>query len=953
MDTAGNTPSPNGNDAEHRDEREGAGQSDEAMPSSAAESAHTAPPSPSGMDFQPPAAESTSAPDVEETPTLKQPTAGPADHMPPAAPVEPAGMENVDEPTLTLPVGPSATLNGAGSVAAPLHDEQVEDWPAFTPPSRPLRDPRALAVERRWSRRRRRYTLYVRRTTRARQAHRSRTLTRATWITVSILALLILAITGGSVAAAASYYNSEVTLLHGLQRGIAAKDSVRIFDDKGTLLYQLNAFGAQHSIPLAQVPVALVNSTVAIEDHDFWINNGIDFTSILRAASDDLKSGHISQGGSTITQQLIKEQILGCDVNFQRKLNEAILSVGVTETGAYSKSQILQMYLDSIPYSPTAYGIDAAAQEYFGYTDNPATGETAAQHLDLAQASMLAGIPQNPNLNDPLLHPEAAHTRQGDVLKAMVQYGYITAAQANAAWQESLQPKFYHHTTTEQNLAPHFVNYVINQVQGMIDTGQLHNLDRSGLNIYTTLDMGLQNEAQQAMKDHLYGNDQGGYGGLIRDNNVTNAAEIIAENGTQPNPGAIKVYLGSIDYYSTKINGNFDVVSQGYRGPGSSFKPFVYATAFEKGWFPAMTIGDIPTEFWDAGAGVAYKPLDYDNLNVTGEVTLRTALDWSLNIPAVKVMQYAGVDTVKAQVARMGITQTEGTWGLSSVLGAIQVTPFEMAQAYTVFANYGQFIPLYAIDSITDSTGDVLFKYVTPQPVQVMDPRVAFLMTSILSDNASRTGDFGQCTPLYLAEYNGPGQYHFGTGGDQAVAGTPTCLAMNPGNHYLSPNAWPTAAKTGTGQNFTDDWTMGYTRDYTAAVWVGNNNNTSMGIPGSNLPGIDGVTGAAPIFYQSMLYAEESQNLAKRGFPVPQQGVRPERFCSNGVCTTDWFLTGVPAPNNIGEDGTHLPCVALDPKGGWDYSTKCQVSLDLGKGPRNLGAPPTVTEGGQQVVGKY
>ncbi|HLZ22580.1 MAG TPA: transglycosylase domain-containing protein [Ktedonobacterales bacterium] len=950
MDTTGNTPFPSGNDAEDYAEREQPEQGESASPESEGTTIG-APPSEADADTPPAGAGIAESPDIVDVPTRAQPAVGQVAEMPATPPVESYDADGVDasissdsvdsgsvaEPDDTLPIGPSAALNGARPAPAQSEDEPIADWPAFAPPSVPLRDPRTRAVERRWSRRRRRYTLYVRRTSRARQAHRSRSLTRAAWITVIAMGLVIFSIVGGSAAAAASYYNSEVNLLHGLQRGIAAKDSVRIFDDKGVLLYQFNQDGAQHSIALAQIPVDVVNATVAIEDHDFWVNNGVDFTSIVRAASDDLKTHKISQGGSTITQQLIKEQILGGNVNFQRKLNEAILSIGITESGTYSKSQIMQMYLDSIPYSPTAYGIDAAAQEYFGYKDDLATGETAAQHLDLAQASMLAGIPQNPNLNDPLLHPESGHHRQGDVLKAMVQYGYITSAQANAAWQESLQPHFYHHTTTEQNLAPHFVYYVINQIQQMIDTGQLHQLDRSGLNIYTTLDMSLQNQAQQAMRDHLYGNDQTGYCcGLIRNSNVSNAAEIIADQHT----GAIKVYVGSIDYYSTKINGKFDVVSDGYRGPGSSFKPFVYATAMEKGWFPAITIGDIPTIFWDAGSGTQYKPLDYDTTHMNAEVTARTALDWSLNVPAIKAMQYAGVDNVKTQVARMGMTKTVGTWGLSSVLGAIQVTPFEMAQAYTVFANYGQFIPLYAIDSITDSAGNVLFKYAPPQPVQVMDPRIAFMMTSILSDNASRAGDFGPCAPLYLDEYHGPGVYRYGTT-EGAGGATAECGAIF-ANHFLSSHAWPTAAKTGTGQDFKDDWTVGYTMDYTAAVWVGNNNDTPM-------YGIDGVTGAAPIFYQSMLYAEESQNLAKRPFPVPN-GVHQAKYCSNSVCTTDWFLNGPMPPSNIGENGTSIPCVQVLSTGGWSYGPPCQISL-IDKVAKNNGAPPPVTINGQQYIG--
>ena len=188
----------------------------------------------------------------------------------------------------------------------------------------------------------------------------------------------------------------------------------------------------------------MVNATIAVEDHDFWTNQGVSFISIARAAQADLTSGEITQGGSTITQQLIKQQILNSDVSFTRKLEEAILAVGVTETGTYSKSQILQMYLDSIPYSPTAYGIDAAAQEYFNYQDNPTTGESAAQQLDLAQASMLAGIPQNPNLNDPMFNLSQARSRQAVVLNDMVQYGYISQAQANAAWAEAGKPNFFH-----------------------------------------------------------------------------------------------------------------------------------------------------------------------------------------------------------------------------------------------------------------------------------------------------------------------------------------------------------------------------------------------------------------------------------------------------------------------------------------------------------------------------
>ncbi|HEV2403925.1 MAG TPA: transglycosylase domain-containing protein [Ktedonobacterales bacterium] len=773
-----------------------------------------------------------------------------------------------------------------------------ETWPAFIRPS-----PASHSVSlnhlnaRRWSRKRRRYSMFVKRSVRARQTARSSSIARAAWASTIVILALIAVVLTSVAGAAAAYYRSELGLIKGLQQTVSSKDSVRIFDDKGALLYEFDDSGAQHSITIAHIPVAVVNATVAIEDHDFWVNNGVDFTSILRAAVTDLKSSTITQGGSTITQQLVKSQLLqDSNTTFTRKLREAILSVGITSTGEYSKQQIMEMYLNSIPYSDTAYGIDAAAHEYFGYTDDPATGMTAAQHLDLAQASMLAGVPQNPNTNDPLKHPEAALARQTEVLNAMVKYGYITQAQMNQAVAEAKKPNFYHSVTTEQNLAPHFVYFVKQQLEDMINTGQLQGLSRSGLNVYTTLDLDLQNHTQQFMKDHLYGTDRAGYPPypLIQDSNLTNSAAVLAEQST----GDIKVMLGSVDYYSTKIDGKFDVATQGYRQPGSAFKPIVYATAFEKGWFPAMAITDLPTAFWDPGQQKAYKPLDFNPPEFRGELSLRTALQWSLNIPAVKTMQFAGVDAVEQNAMRMGITKwAQGSqWGLSSVLGSLDVTPYEMAQAYTVFANYGQYIPLHAINSITDSAGNVLFQYHTPAPVQVMDPRIAFMITSILSDNNSRAGDFGICSPLYL--YND----YYGQNYNE-------CLKY--GGH--PPDAWPAAAKTGTGQNFTDDWTMGYTMNYTLAVWAGNNNNTSM-------IDIDGVTGAAPIWHNTMYYA--MKNLPRTPFPAPT-GMHKAQYCSDQVCTTDWFLNGPPPPQGLtaGTVNSSLPCITEPNTGGWEYST--------------------------------
>jgi penicillin-binding protein 1A len=412
--------------------------------------------------------------------------------------------------------------------------------------------------------------------------------------------------------------------------------------------------------------------------------------------------------------------------------------------------------------------------------------------------------------------------------------------------------------------------------------------------VYTTLNLSLQNQVQQYMVQHLCGTDLNDYPGsgnrLIRDDNVTNAAAMIADQHN----GNIAVMLGSIDYYGKlnchkNVDGQFNVATQGFRGPGSSFKPLVYATAFEKGWFPAMTLGNEPTAFWDAGSGTVYKPLNADDHHLTPSITIRDALQLSQNIPAVKAMQFAGISDVQQQAMRMGITDWRGSWGLSSVLGTLNVPLIEMVQAYTVFANYGQYIPLHGINQITDALGNVLYHYQAPAPVQVMSPQVAYMITSILTDNLARAPEFGRCSVLYL---------------DPSRA---DCFAHN-GN---SPNAWPAAAKTGTGQDLTDDWAMGYTMDYTMGVWVGNNDY-------SNMQWVDGVTGAAPIFYHSMLYAEQSH--PKRQFPVPS-GLHRATYTSGGVTTTDWFVDGAPPPPNLGNT-TPASCITYHPNSGtdpWDY----------------------------------
>jgi membrane peptidoglycan carboxypeptidase len=711
------------------------------------------------------------------------------------------------------------------------------------------------------------------RAARARKQASHRAWVRATWVGVAVLVLLVVAVLVTSVSAAATYFQSEEAALASLGHDVASRDSVRVYDSHGTLLYQFNSDGAQHSIPLAQVPVVAVNATIATEDHDFWLNQGVDFVAIARAALADATVGHAQQGASTITQQLIKQNVLNSDPTFTRKVQEAILALGLTVQGTFSKRQILEMYLNSIPYGPTTYGIDAAATTYFGYTDNLVTGETAAQHLDLAQASMLAGLPQSPAYNDPLAGRQGlahARDRQRIVLDAMVQQGYITRVQADAAWQEASLPGFFQPQFDQPDLAPHFVNYVRDLLNQMVNTGQLRigqrGLARSGLNVYTTLDLDLQNHVQQYMLDHLCGDDVNDYPGsiyfgkrYIRQDNVTNAAAVMVNQHT----GAIRVLLGSLDYYGTKTchpgqNLQFDVATQGYRQPGSSFKPLDYATAFQKGWSPASIVHNEPTQFWDPGTQSWYKPHDADNNHLAANMTVRNALQLSQNIPAVETTQFDGVQNLEHNAQLWGIHNWQGTWGLSSGIGSLDVHPIDLVQVYTVFANYGQYIPLHAIERITDSRGNAVYQYQQPKPIQVLDPRIAFLLTSILSDNPARIPEFNVCSPLYLDPSQEDCYAHYGN----------------------SPNVWPAAAKTGTADDLTNDWAMGYTMDYTMGVWVGNNDFSPM-------QWVDGVTGAAPIWYNSMLYAE--RNLPKTPFPVPA-GVHRATVTAAGIRTTDWVL---------------------------------------------------------------
>ncbi|HZU67488.1 MAG TPA: PBP1A family penicillin-binding protein [Ktedonobacteraceae bacterium] len=693
---------------------------------------------------------------------------------------------------------------------------------------------------------------------------------RRLWTTIasSILALLVVLLSLGGTGAYVSYrfYNStQQTYGKNLftLRDLLPLDNLKIFDSKGILIGQLADNGIHTTVKLAQVSPYIINATVATEDKDFWINSGVDLAGIIRAAITNLENGRVVEGGSTITQQLIKNLVVGNDPTYIRKLQEVILAPQLNSM--YSKRDILEMYLNSIYYGHQAYGIDAAATVYFGLQDSP--GRTAAQQLDLAQSAMLAGLPSNPSEYDPALNFSTATQRFETVLNLMVSQGYITRLQAQSAIIEEQGPHFFKTAAALQDRAPHFTEFVLEQLEQMFHLKR-SDLSRSGMRVYTTLDIGLQDKIQKIMQQHI---------AELRDtHHVTNAAEVLIDFHT----GAIISLLGSIDYNNTSIDGQFDVATA-YRQPGSSFKPYVYVTAFAQGASPAQAIDDAPITIPVPDSNPpTFSPSNYD-LHFHGHMTLRCALQNSLNVPAVKVLQHVGINNAMQTAYKMGITSYEGTPGYSLVLGGLGIRLIDHTSAMGVFANGGVRVPYYAINKIVSgSTGKVLFQHQFTPGKQVISPQLAYMMTSVLSDNNDRLPEFYDCNVLQLYSNSQQDCYE----GNRGVVR-------------------PAAAKTGTTQNFRDNWTVGYTTDFVMGVWAGNDDNSAM-------YDVTGVQGAAPIWHDAMLLAEKGHPI--RNFTNPGGLVRATVTYPDGVQTTDWFLPGT-VPNFSSSSASPTPTASGTP----------------------------------------
>jgi 1A family penicillin-binding protein len=611
-------------------------------------------------------------------------------------------------------------------------------------------------------------------------------------------------------------------------------ETTRILDRNGQVLYEIldPNEGRRTYIPIAEISPNLIAATIATEDKEFYSHPGFDLFAMIRALWQNYQSGGTVSGASTITQQLARALLLSpeerVERTYTRKAREIILSAEITRR--YTKDEILELYLNEIYYGNLAYGVEAAAETYFG---------KSAKDLTLAEASFLAGLPQSPAVYDIYTNPEVTLIRQQQVLVLMyetsTEQGCIKVSNSpdpvcvdpQAATQAADAMKVYSFKPLSfDSKYPHWVNFVREQLEAQYDAQTIY---RSGFTVYTTLDPIMQDKAQQLVTDQV---------AALVDNNTHNGALV----AIRPSTGEILAMVGSPDFNNDAISGQVNMANSPTRQPGSSIKPFTYVAAFEKGWTPSTLIWDVPTQFPD-GANPPYEPRNYDG-KFHGAVTVRVALSNSFNIPAVKTLEFVGIyddpntpekEGLISMAQRLGITSlTRNDYGLSLTLGGGDVSLLDMTSAYSVFANGGQRMPPVAILKITDFAGNVIYEYKPQAGEQVIRPEHAYLISSILSDNNARSLMFGPNSLLNLS--------------------------------------FPVAAKTGTTNDIRDNWTLGYTPDLVTGVWIGNADYTPM-------VNSSGLTGAAPIWSQFMEFAVP---YLTNGAPTPFN--RPSGIVDKVVC---------------------------------------------------------------------
>ncbi|GAB4530546.1 MAG: hypothetical protein Fur0018_17940 [Anaerolineales bacterium] len=660
---------------------------------------------------------------------------------------------------------------------------------------------------------------------------------------------VVLALLGLSIGLY-QYYQIASTLpdVSTLHQRAAKFETTRILDRNGNVLYEVidPSAGRRTYVSLDQISPYLVAATIATEDKGFYSHPGFDPLALVRALWQNYTSGEVVSGASTITQQLARILLLGPDERFERsyrrKAREIILAAEITRR--YSKDEILELYLNEIYYGNLSYGIEAASETYFG---------VGAGQLTLFQAAFLAGLPQAPSVYDVYTNRDVTLGRSEQVLVLMFQDSqeqgciYVSNNQqpvcvdAVAAAQALQELKAYNfHNPDVQIRYPHWVNYVRGLLESQFDPQTIY---RSGFTVYTTLDPGLQDAAQEIVAQQI---------ASLAANHATNGALV----AIRPATGEILAMVGSADFNNPDIDGQVNM-ALAPRQPGSSIKPFTYLAAFEKGWTPATVIWDVPSEFPPSGDPAdprpPYKPVNYDG-KFRGPVTVRTALANSLNVPAVKALQFVGIyddatlpgdQGLVAMMQRLGIaTLTRDDYGLALTLGGGDVTLLEHTAAFAVLANGGRRVPPVAITRIEDHNGNVIFEYQPPSGDQVLRAEHVFLISDILSDNEARAMEFGRNSVLHLP--------------------------------------FQAAAKTGTTNDFRDNWTMGYTPDIAVGVWVGNADYTPM-------QNSTGLSGAAPIWAEFMQIAVQQLTGGNSTPFVKPAGVIEDTVCAlSGTKPSKW-----------------------------------------------------------------
>ncbi|MBU2577833.1 PBP1A family penicillin-binding protein [Patescibacteria group bacterium] len=591
--------------------------------------------------------------------------------------------------------------------------------------------------------------------------------------------------------------------------------TTKIYDRNGKLLYKIYREKNRTPVSLEKLPTHLIQATIAIEDKDFYHHQGLSLRGIVRATCKNIFNGG-KTGGSTITQQLIKNALLSPEKTWERKIKEAVLALLVEKK--YSKDQILEMYFNEVGYGGSAYGIEEASQKYFG---------KHGSELNLAEAALLAGLPVSPTQFSPLGHnPHLAKERQALVLRRMVEDGYITEKQR----EETLKQEIIIAPQVTEIYAPHFVMYV---KDFLVQKYGEKMVEQGGLEVKTSLDLEIQEKVQKIVAEEIKN---------LQRLHITNGAALV----TNPKTGEILAMVGSKNYFDKDIDGNYNVTTA-LRQPGSSIKPINYSIALENGFTPATLIDDTPITYKVPGQP-PYSPNNYDN-RFHGKVTLRTALGSSYNVPAVKILASFGVKRMVERGKEMGISTWEDSsrFGLSLTLGGGEVKMTDMAIAYAVFANNGIKIDINPVLEIKNSEGKIIEKNYQGKESPVLSPSITFLINDILSDNLARTPAFG-----------------------------PNSVLNIPGKKV--------AVKTGTTQNMRDNWTIGYTPSVLTAVWVGNNDNSSMSYVAS------GITGASPIWRKIMDVLLKDK--PKEAF------IKPEEIKEVTICqlTGTLFCEGCPSP---------------------------------------------------------